>query len=83
MSNPTIRQYLTSLGRPVITIPECARAIGINPPNSLYYRMRVGECPVELMPKHTFRAGGTEMMTLENAIEWCEKVAPHWGRLPK
>lgn len=77
MSNPTIRQKLEALGTPVITIPDCARALNI-PMSNIYYQMR--DCPPELRPKATFKAGGTEMMTLDNAIEWCERVAPHWGR---
>ena len=74
----TIRQQLEALGKPVVTFPECARVLNLDSASYIYFKLR--DAPPELKPKHTFKAGGTELMTLDNAVEWVERVAPVWGR---
>lgn len=62
--------YLRALLRPVVTMPEVCAALGIPYPTAV---VRLRRLPDDLKPP-SFRAVGSEMMLLDNAIAWLDRA---------
>ena len=68
--------YLATIG-PFATLGDLARELGIT--YAGYYQ-RMKSNPTLTRPE-TWRAGGAEMMTTDNAVLWIEKHRAEWAAL--
>ena len=76
--NANPRQYLATLGKPYVTLPDIARALEMVY-TTLY--MRVRDLPAAEQPEAygAFRAGGNITMTAGAAADWCERHLEYWA----
>jgi hypothetical protein len=74
----TPRQYLLSLGKSHVTIPDCAKALGIDN-SALHYR--IYRLPPEEKPEANgaFMAGGHLCFADLSAVAWIERHIAYWN----
>lgn len=73
----TPRQYLVDLGRPFVTLPDIAKALGLDY-HTLYFRLR--DLPDTEKPEAhgAFRAGAATTWTLAAGSDFAEHHARFW-----
>lgn len=69
--------HLTNLGTPVCCVPDLAREMGIDY-STLYNRLN--KYPHMTRPV-TFKAGGQQMLMVDDARLWVEKHKAEWAAL--
>jgi len=72
-----IHIVLRAIGSPVCTVPDCAPALGIS---YATIHQRLKNHP-ELTKPDTYRAGGQQMWSVDEAIAWCEKHQVEWDAI--
>ena len=74
----TPRQYLLSLNKPYITLPDCAKSLGLDTAG-LHYRVHVS--PQEERPENNggFKAGGLLCFVCDTGIAWVERHEKYWA----
>ena len=72
------KEYLLSLGRPHVTFPEIAKALDLEY-ITLHWRLK--NLPPEEHPDAfgAFRAGGVNILVLDNGIRWVERHQKYWA----
>lgn len=72
-----VRKKLESHGRPIVTLPQVADALGVAY-GTLYHRLRKLK-PEEHPENHgMFRAGGAHVFVTDSGVRWAERHAAYW-----